>query len=1336
MPSIKAQQRQIHHTLPLQISQSLKCHPKNQGNTMSFRFNALSYKDFLNPFYAKAPILDNTYQNFLQSLESYRQNLLKNHSQNEDALVANALKPFLESLGFTTQVKAKQKGKSEIDLAITQNDTIEVIFEVKKPNSNDFFTPNNPNCKALHECILYYLRERKNTNSSLKFIIITDCYHFYIFSAKDFEKLFHKNKEFQKLFENFQNPNSLLKGNTDEFYKEAKSLLDSLAYAQSLQTSFNSSLDSNEVSLNGLFWDLTPLLAPQSTESQESKDNPAFLTSFKIFNKDFLLDCFNPNDANDLNKKFYDELLYILGLTQSTQNGKAIIQESKESKESKASEGTLFYAIKSKLTNKDFEDIIQYIILWLNRILFLKLIESNLVRFNNDTTLKFLNYEKIDSFDKLSELFFEILAKDYTQRNKKSPFTYLPYLNSSLFQKQPIENTLQISQLNNDLTLKYYKNTQIKDTNYKPKSGEVKLLEYLFTFLNSFDFGHISTDEEHSITHKDLINYSVLGSVFERLNGYKEGSYYTPAYITYYMCKQSLEKVVLDKFNAFLDSDEKSLESLSNLLFIKIKQNLSQKDEIIKQAREILLSIKICDPAVGSGYFLATALNVMLEIFSKLNLLGNIMLEIQNDEIFVRNSRFEIIEYKRPTTEQDPNHKIQKELFTLKKQIIESCLFGVDINPNSCEIARLRLWIELLKHSYYTLDSSLDKSIHALQTLPNIDINIKCGNSLISYFEVNENNSQGKPRENTLKWLMAQDTGFANNFKKQIKIYKESVNAYKEALKDKKELINTIENIKELFKNTLLTTMKDYKNLKKNLGEFVSIYGDSAFDMETPFGMEMLRITRKQNFRFQPDLENLEPKKLDPKGQKLLESIHNDFESLEKIRTSQSFEWRFAFPEVLDNNGDFLGFDLVIGNPPYIRQEEIKHLKPHLQKAFSIYKSTSDIYTYFFEQGYKILKPKALLSFITSNKYTRAGYGEPLRAFILANTQILHYIDLNGLKIFDSATVDTSIITFAKTPPSPESNFDYLAPTQPSLDTDELHAQPIHQSSLSKDSFIFQDQANQALKAKIESLGTPLKEWDISINYGIKTGYNEAFIIDSAKREEILNNCKDKSERERTSKLIKKMLRGRDIKRYSYEWAGLWLICTFPSLNLDIEKYPSLKAYLESFRPRIDQSGEKGCRKKTSNKWFETQDNIAYHEEFEKEKVVWAEMTNAPSFIYDNNSFFINQTCYFLIHEHNKYLLGILNSNLIHSYMKSISSNLGDGAFRWIKQYIEKLPIPKIDSTNKALSDEIISLVKQILESKAKDPTTDTKELESKIDSLVYKLYHLTDDEIKIIEGK
>ena len=1197
---------------------------------------------------------------------------------------------------------------------------IEVIFEVKKPNSNDFFTPNNPNCKALHECILYYLRERKNANSSLKFIIITDCYHFYIFSAKDFEKLFHKNKEFQKLFENFQNPNSLLKGNTDEFYKEAKSLLDSLAYAQSLQTSFNSNLDSNEVSLNGLFWDLTPLLAPQSTESKESKDNPAFLTSFKIFNKDFLLDCFNPNDANDLNKKFYDELLYILGLTQSTQNGKAIIQESRESQ---ASEGTLFYAIKSKLTNKDFEDIIQYIILWLNRILFLKLIESNLVRFNNDTTLKFLNYEKIDSFDKLSELFFEILAKDYTQRNKKSPFTYLPYLNSSLFQKQPIENTLQISQLNNDLTLKYYKNTQIKDTNYKPKSGEVKLLEYLFTFLNSFDFGHISTDEEHSITHKDLINYSVLGSVFERLNGYKEGSYYTPAYITYYMCKQSLEKVVLDKFNAFLDSDEKSLESLSNLLFIKIKQNLSQKDEIIKQAREILLSIKICDPAVGSGYFLATALNVMLEIFSKLNLLGNIMLEIQNDEIFVRNSRFEIIEYKRPTTEQDPNHKIQKELFTLKKQIIESCLFGVDINPNSCEIARLRLWIELLKHSYYTLDSSLDKSIHALQTLPNIDINIKCGNSLISYFEVNENNPQGKPRENTLKWLMAQDTGFANNFKEQIKIYKESVNAYKEALKDKKELINTIDKIKELFKSTLLTTMKDYKNLKKNLGEFVSIYGDSAFDMETPFGMEMLRITRKQNFRFQPDLENLEPRKLDPKGQKLLESIHNDFESLEKIRTSQSFEWRFAFPEVLDNNGDFLGFDLVIGNPPYISapsQLENTNLAlqrqtiSNLKKYKSLYQKW-DLYIPFIELGIsKLCKENAICAMIIPYPFTNQLYAKVLRDMITTSFNLYELADLQGIKVFDSAVVTNCIIFVSK---QKFKNKITISNANENLKIQATLEKTYDELIQDQKTLVFNTTAQNRKADKHQNLNT-LGDF-CYISYGLRPNSDEKTAKGEFKKDDLISNVKDKIH-------CKEYIEAKDMEKYAIKRIR-YLEYNTPRSPSKLCR-PTFPQLYENEKIMVNTIGKISCIFDTNN---------IIHNHSLTSCVLWKDLkgveNNSISGSVKKFSRFSRKEMEKLSLNMNlKYILGILNSK----YANILLANIRGDSINIYPEYLRKLPIPKIDSTNKALSDEIISLVEQILDSKAKDPTTDTKELESHIDSLVYKLYHLTDDEIKIIEGK
>ena len=474
---------------------------------------------------------------------------------------------------------------------------------------------------------------------------------------------------------------------------------------------------------------------------------------------------------------------------------------------------------------------------------------------------------------------------------------------------------------------------------------------------------------------------------------------------------------------------------------------------------------------------------------------------------------------------------------------------------------------------------------------------------------------------------------------------------------------------------------------------------------------------------------------------------------------------------MLDSNGDFLGFDLVIGNPPYIRQEEIKHLKPQLQKAFRIYKGTSDIYTYFYEQGHKILKHNGILSFITSNKYCRAGYGEPLREFLLEATALLYYIELNGIKVFDSASVDTSILSFIKTTPDSKHTFDFAHPkdydTKANAPLQEyITPQSLLQSSLTKESFIFQDSTNAALKAKIEAIGTPLKEWDISINYGIKTGYNEAFIIDSTKRDEILSNCVSENERQRTSELIKPILRGRDIKRYSYEWAGLWIINTHNGYKdsnnnkippIDIADYPALKAHLDTHWDKIAKRTDKG----------ETPYNLrncAYLEEFEKEKIVWAEMTDSPCFIYDNKGMYINQTCYF-IPRNDKYLCAVLNSRLIYFYMKQIASGLGNGALRWIKQFIENLPIPQITESNKPLCDEIIKCVDRILEIKAchtealaevsknteskkdfspfskaqndkTDSTLDTSKLESKLDSLVYTLYNLTNDEIETIKGK
>ncbi|EOA5014653.1 class I SAM-dependent DNA methyltransferase [Campylobacter jejuni] len=1240
-------------------------------------FTLLNEKDFFNPYYRKKQIMQNEFDIFNKALMQYLERLESSQSENEDYLVANALSPFLTMLNFKTHIKTKQKGKSEIDLSISKDEfskDLEVLIEAKKPNSKEFITHTKVNSKALHETILYYFRNREYS-FSLKFIIITDFYKFYIFKISEFEELFYKNPSFKKLFEEFCNPNSLFKGNTEEFYKEVAKLI-----------------ENSKENLKGFLIDLTFL-------KDKQKSNFKNLASiYKTFHRDFLLSEFNPNDANSLNNAFYKELLYILGLCESKQNSKFIIAKSEESKEE---QGTFYTAVNSKLKEENFETILKLLILWLNRILFLKLIESNLVRFNDDKNLKFLNFKKIPDFDKLSELFFEVLAKEKSTR-KKSEFAYLPYLNSSLFEKQSIENTLEISNLNNDLKLNYYKNTVLKDDKCKAKKGQVGLLEYLFEFLDSFDFG--SDDEQSEIlSQKELISSSVLGNVFEKLNGYKEGSFYTPSFITSYMCKESITKVVLDKFNAQFDLDAKDISEL--------RKSLRKEDK--KAQKELLNSIKICDPAVGSGHFLVSALNVMLSIYDELNLFDEeFYLEVQNDEILITNHKGEFIEYKRPSTPKDKAHLIQQELFHTKKDIIENNLFGVDINPNSCEITKLRLWIELLKHSFY--QNFDDENYHDLKTLPNIDINIKCGNSLVSYFETGKSLSHYP------------------NIKERMSKYKRIVKDYKEGFyTDKNQINQEIKNLKISFKNFCFADKfkKEMKSFNEKCEKYSKKYGNFLAVND-----ENLRIFVSANLTLF-DFDEKEAKKE-------FANLKKEYDNIFNLENNHPFEWRFEFPEILDDDGNFQGFDLIIGNPPYIRQEEIKELKPNLAKNYKVYKGTSDIYTYFYELGFNILKSNGVLSFITSNKYTRAGYGEALREFLLKNVSILDYIDLNGIKVFDSATVDTSILSFEKLK-SKDSSFRYLA-----LDNENLKAcgysidlckdfKELSQKSLSKENFTFSDESTNSLKAKIERIGTPLKEWQgLNINYGIKTGYNEAFIISTEKRNEILAKCKDEAEKERTAKLIRKMLRGRDIKRYSYEWAGLWVIGTFPSLKINIEQYPALKQYLSQFLPHIEQSGEKGCRKKTSNKWFETQDNIAYYEEFEKEKIVWAEMTKEACFVYDNSNFFTNQTCYFFTHCDYKYLLAILNSRLIVYYMQYISSHLGQGAFRWIRQYIEKLPIPKINSKNEKLADELINLVDEILKAKEQDKNANTQELENKINSIVYKLYNLTEEEIKIIEGK
>ncbi|ECL2274936.1 class I SAM-dependent DNA methyltransferase [Campylobacter jejuni] len=1235
-------------------------------------FTLLNEKDFFNTYYRKKQIMQNEFDIFSKALMQYLERLERSQSENEDYLVANALSPFLTMLNFKTHIKTKQKGRSEIDLAISKDEFskyLEVFIEAKKPNSKEFITHAKVNSKALHEAILYYFRNRQ-LSFSLKFIIITDFYKFYIFKISEFEKLFYKSPSFLKLFEEFCNPNSLFKGNTEEFYKEVAKLI-----------------ENSKENLKGFLIDLTFL-------KDKQKSNFKKLASiYKTFHRDFLLSEFNPNDANSLNNAFYKELLYILGLCESKQNSKLIIAKSEESKEE---QGTFYTAINSKLKEENFETILKLLILWLNRILFLKLIESNLVRFNDDKNLKFLNFKKIPDFDKLSELFFEVLAKEKSTR-KKSEFAYLPYLNSSLFEKQSIENTLEISSLSNDLKLFYYKNTVLKDDKCKAKKGQVGLLEYLFEFLDSFDFG--SDDEQSEIlSQKELISSSVLGNVFEKLNGYKEGSFYTPSFITSYMCKESITKVVLDKFNAQFDLDAKNINEL--------KKSLRKEDK--KAQKELLNSIKICDPAVGSGHFLVSALNVMLSIYDELNLFDEeFYLEVQNDEILITNHKGEFIEYKRPKTPKDKAHLIQQELFHTKKDIIENNLFGVDINPNSCEITKLRLWIELLKHSFY--QSFDDGNYHDLKTLPNIDINIKCGNSLVSYFETGKSLSHYP------------------NIKERINKYKRIVKDYKEGFyTDKSHINQEIKNLKISFKNFCFADKfkKEMKGFNDKCEKYSKKYGNFlAVDDENLKFFVSANLTL---FDFD-----------EKEATKEFANLKKEYDNIFNLESNHPFEWRFEFPEILDDDGNFKGFDLIIGNPPYIKENDNKDLFTNTKKLRT-YQGKMDIWYHFVGRGFDILKNNGYLAFIATNNWVTNSGAKKLRNIVLEESQILSLVDFSSFMVFDSASIQTMIMSFQKIKPPKNYEFHFSKITTQTpiyddainlLKNEKTQNNEILKINLTPKKFI--DKTLNFTKSDYEELFNKIQKYgkfyleESEVAQGIVPAIDEAFVI------------KDKNVFSKNEQcFIKEYYTGLSGKFYSSFTDKYLIYLSNKNYSGNLDDLPNLKQHFQKYKEILKESK---IKYKTPNKPYFYLHREREEKFFKKgeEKIISQVRCIEPIFVYSNENFYGSRALFFIqtCRINLKYLTGVLNSKLIAFWLKhkgKIQGNL----FKIDKEPLLNIPVVNINSKNEKLANKLISLVDEILKAKEQDKNANTQELENKINSLVYKLYNLTEDEIKIIENK
>ncbi len=655
------------------------------------RFAHISLKDFIKKHNPQTPTKE-TIENFEKEINSLLENTPR---QDDEEFQKNEINKFLKNAyGYDCNTSKK------VDSTIYVGKEALVLIEVKALNNRNEFPKDreNPLSKAFCQMVFYFLKEIEN-NNSLKHAIICNAHEFFLFDCKDL--LFLKDDKCIKDFYKKCVKKEGTDPSTKRFYSDLEEYLKKDFEGELRYTHFNLSDDFKEL----------PLI-------------------YQVLSQEVLLKQRKTLDANTLNKDFYEELLYILGLEEQNDKGKILIKPSR-------TENSLSAALKYSYTDLDDEEVMALLIAWNNRILFLRLLESLLISFEHFEK-PFLTTENFKDFNALNTLFFEVLAKKNNERfpeiKEDKILGKIPYLNSSLFDQTPLELKGYEIKLLDNKKLEIYKNSVLKKDN--PKQEPLPLLKYLFEFLRLYDFTTTPKDikDNTNTSESRLINPSVLGLVFEKLNGYKEGSFYTPSFITSYMCKESITPIVLDKFNAIYQWDCENLKALRE----KIDRNFS--NEKAKEYLNTLLTLRICDPAVGSGHFLVSVLNEMVRVAYELGLIASLYrydLRLENDEIIIHYTPTgEIFNYKKPDSENDPHHHIQKELFELKKDIIENCLFGVDINPNSCEITKLRLWIELLKYSYYIFEEG--KNTNNLETLPNIDINIKCANSLISRFNLND----------------------------------------------------------------------------------------------------------------------------------------------------------------------------------------------------------------------------------------------------------------------------------------------------------------------------------------------------------------------------------------------------------------------------------------------------------------------------------------------------------------------------------------------------------------------------------------------------------------------
>ena len=1163
----------------------------------------------------------------------------------------------------------------------------------------------------MHELVLYYMRERVDSkNIDIKYIVATNIYEWFIIDASYFDRIFYGNKKFVKQYEEWRDGKKVTK-DTSLFYNEiAKPFIDQLN--EEIQATYFNIKEYEEILTN------------------ESKaDDKDLIALFKLLSPSHLLRVSFANDSNELNSRFYKELLHIIGLEEVKDGGKLVInRKTKDVSEGSMIENTInilktedvLIRLRNKQQFGDNKDeqlynlALELNLTWINRILFLKLLEGQLLSYHkNDTKFKFLNKDVVFDYDEIYKLFHQVLAKTKKERSGSiaQKYQWVPYLNSSLFEISELENqTIKINSLDDHTHLDILNGSVLS----YPKGTTLNPLQYLFEFLDAYDFASEGVEEVQE-DNRTLINASILGKIFEKINGYKDGSIYTPGFITMYMCREAIRRAVVQKFKDAYGWNINEFDDIKNYIVDR-----RSKAELL-EFNKLINSTHVCDPAVGSGHFLVSGLNEFILIKHELGIfcdgegsrISDYDITIENDELIVAYANGgDIFEYQivngKPKSKED--QRLQKTLFHEKQTIIENCLFGVDINPNSVKICRLRLWIELLKNAYYIEDSGYTE----LETLPNIDINIKCGNSLISRFGLDE------------------DLGTAlKSIKYDIKTYRGFVQDYKkckdrEAKRGIEEIINAIKND---FRTEIGKKDKDLLKLSALSGELFNLVN--------------------QKTMFETDKEQ---KVKNERIQKLESEINVLSEKIEEIKNNaiyrDAFEWRFEFPEVLNDNGDYKGFDVVVGNPPYIKEYEGKEIFDGLRMN-EVYQGKMDIWYMFACDGLKLLKTNGYLNFIAPNNWTTNSGASKMRNYIIQNAKILQLIDFNTYMVFSNASIQTMIMLFqnskandykfdlrkiiSKKPLYEDSvailnkilipSIEYFEPTvnvTQYIDknltfNDELNEKILNKIQSKQNYFL--DEYNEVAQGIVFPQDFVNKASNHKMSNQFKVG-DGIFVLSD---EEIKNLKLTDIEKQ---DLIKPYYTSEQFSRfYGAHENKYWVIYTHSKFknNTEILPYPNIKKHLDNFKEVITSDNKPyGLHRSRVEKYF-----------IGEKIIVQRKCPNKPIFTYTNFDTYVSATFYIIKPEKpiSKFLTGIFNSKLIEFWLKNKGKMQGSN-FQIDKEPLLQIPI---NLPQEIIITKVQEIVSNIISLKKQDQ--DTTALEAEIDQMVYELYGLTEDEIKVVEG-